>query len=365
MNLSSIGYRPVVEASFCALEAEARASGATREARASGATREAREPGRVARAAGDRAHVWTAYGERVLLVPRRLREEAGDMVAGDWVAWHPGRGAVEAVLPRFSFFARRRPGRAEAAQVVAANVDLAVVVMALDADFSARRLSRYLALAHGHGVEACVLLTKAGLAGDVEARVLEARRAARSVPVHAVDVVAGVGLAAVSALPEEGRTLALLGSSGVGKSTLVNHWLGADEHVRTAATRANDGTGRHTTTHRELHLLPGGGIVLDTPGMREVGLLGGDDGIERTFDDVAEVARGCRFRDCRHQGEPGCAVALAIEDGGLDAERVAEAQGLNRERSRAERRAWERDLKTKSRQASRALRDVLLRKGRI
>ncbi len=347
MNLKSIGYRPVVEASFCALEAEGC------------------EPGRVARTAGDRALVWTASGERMLLVPRGLRERAGGLVAGDWVAWHDGRGAVEDVLPRFSCFERRRPGRAERTQVVAANVDIAVVVMALDADFSVRRLSRYLALAHGHQVEACVLLTKAALALDVEARLREARIAARSVPVHAVDVLAGVGLDAVSALVEEGRTLALLGSSGVGKSTLVNHWLGAGEHrVPTAEIRASDGTGKHTTTHRELHRLPGGGLVLDTPGLREVGLVGGDDGVERTFDDIAEVARGCRFRDCLHQGEPGCAVARAIEGGALDAERVAEAQGLGRERTRAERRAWERDLKTKSRQASRALREVLARKGR-
>lgn len=347
MNLRSIGYRPVVEASFCALEVEDC------------------EPGRVARTAGDRAHVWTASGERRLLVPRRIREREGGLVAGDWVAWHDGRGVVEEVLPRFSSFERRRPGRAEAAQVVAANVDLAVVVMALDADFSVRRLSRYLALAHGHDIAPCVLLTKASLAPDVEARLREAQAAARAVPVHAVDVIAGIGLDAISALDEEGRTLVLLGSSGVGKSTLVNHWLAAGEQrVRTAETRASDGTGKHTTTHRELHRLPGGGVVLDTPGMREVGLVGGDDGVERTFDDIAEVARGCRFRDCLHQGEPGCAVARAIQVGALDAERVAEAQGLGRERTRAERRAWERDLKTKSRQASRALRDVLARKGR-
>lgn len=343
MFLKSIGYRSEVEASFAALAGDGLA------------------PGRVVRAEGMRARVLGEDGrERTLLVPKRLVTETFWPVAGDWVAYDDARGAVEHVLPRTSVFERRRVGKAEATQVVAANLDLVVIVMGLDADFSLRRLSRYLALAHGHHVSASVLLTKAGISEHVPERLEEARRACGRVPVHAVDVLAGIGLETVRGLVGEGRTLALIGSSGVGKSTLVNHLLGHDE-VRVNEVRARDGTGRHTTTHRELHVLEGGGVLLDTPGMREVALVGDEEGIDATFEDVTRHAGACRFRDCRHEGEPGCAVALAIAQGELDPERVEEAARLRDELSRTNRRAHD---KARGRRMAVALREVMKVKGR-
>ncbi len=344
MFLKTIGFRPEVEALFRAVAGEGSS------------------PGRVVRAEGMRARVLGEDGrERVLLVPKRLISDTSWPVAGDWVAYDEAREIVEHVLPRTSVFERRRVGKAEAAQVVAANVDLAVIVMGLDGDFSLRRLSRYLTLAHGHGVAATVLLTKAGIADHVSEKLQEAKNASGSVPVHAVDVIVGIGLEAIAALVGEGRTLAFIGSSGVGKSTLVNHLLGHDV-ARVNDVRASDGTGRHTTTHRELHVLAGGGVLLDTPGMREVALVGDEAGIDTTFEDVTHYASGCRFRDCRHEGEPGCAVAAAIEDGALDPERVAEAAGLRAELSRTNRRARD---KARGRQMSTALRQVMKWKGRI
>lgn len=343
MFLRSIGYRAEVEASFSAIAGEGLA------------------PGRVVRAEGMRARVLAEDGrERTLIVPKRLVTETFWPVAGDWVAYDEARGVVEHVLPRTSVFERRRVGRAEATQVVAANVDLVVIVMGLDADFSVRRLSRYLALAHGHQVPASVLLTKAGISEHVPERLEEARRACGRVPVHAVDVLACIGLDAVHGLVGEGRTLAFLGSSGVGKSTLVNHLLGHDA-IRVNEVRASDGTGRHTTTYRELHVLEGGGALLDTPGMREVALVGDEEGIDAAFEDVTRHAVACRFRDCRHEGEPGCAVARAIAEGELDPDRVEEAARLRDELSRTNRRAHD---KARGRRMAVALREVMKAKGR-
>lgn len=343
MFLKSIGYRSEVEASFSAVAGDGLA------------------PGRVVRAEGMRARVLGEDGrERTLLVPKRLVSETFWPVAGDWVAYDEAREVVEHVLPRTSVFERRRVGKAEATQVVAANVDLAVIVMGLDADYSLRRLSRYLTLAHGHHVSATVLLTKAGISEHVAERLDAAKLACGRVPVHAVDVLAGIGLDAIRGLAGEGRTLAFLGSSGVGKSTLVNHLLGHDA-IRVNEVRASDGTGRHTTTRRELHVLEGGGVLLDTPGMREVALVGDEEGIDATFEDVARHASACRFRDCRHRGEPGCAVARAVEQGELDPERVEEAARLRDELSRTNRRAHD---KARGRRMAVALREVMKAKGR-
>ena len=343
MFLKSIGYSSEVEASFSAI------------------AREGLAPGRVVRAEGMRARVLGEDGrEHTLLVPKRLVTETFWPVAGDWVAFDEARQCVEHVLPRTSVFERRRVGKAEATQVVAANVDLVVIVMGLDADFSVRRLSRYLALAHGHRISATVLLTKAGIAEHVPERLEEAKKACGRVPVYAVDVLAGIGLEAIRGLVAEGRTLAFLGSSGVGKSTLVNHLLGHDA-IRVNEVRASDGTGRHTTTHRELHVLAGGGVLLDTPGMREVALVGNEAGIDATFEDVTHYADACRFRDCRHEGEPGCAVARAIAEGDLDPERVEEAAGLRDELSRTNRRAHD---KARGRKMAVALRQIMKTKGR-
>lgn len=339
MSLTSIGLRPEIESAFRAV------------------ARGTQAPGRVARVEASTVRVlFEEWQERTLLVPRRL---LGQLVVGDWVVWDGARGTVEHLLPRRSVFVRRRVGKAEAAQVVAAHVDVALIVMGLDEDFSPRRLSRYLTLAHGAAIEPLVLLTKAGLVQDARVHLHEAGVAAGATPVHAVDVLAGIGVEAVRAVPRPGRTLALLGSSGAGKSTLANFLL--DRTVARTSHLREDGTGRHTTTHRELHVLPQGGVLIDNPGMREVGLIGPEDGLTHTFGDVAEVARRCHFRDCQHRGEPGCAIELAIDAGELSRERVAEQSGLRAELSRVHQRARE---KATGKMHAKALREILRRKGR-
>jgi ribosome biogenesis GTPase len=232
--------------------------------------------------------------------------------------------------------------------VIAANIDIAFIMMALDHDFSPRRLERYLALTSASGADAVVLLTKAAEASSIDDNLREASAIARSTPVHAIDVLAGISDDVPARYLRDGVTAALLGSSGVGKSTLLNHLLGG-EQARTTPTRAGDDKGRHTTTQRELFRLPEGGCVIDTPGMREVALFCDRDSIFATFDDVACVAEACRFRDCRHRDEPGCAVRMAIDAGALDAARVAsfdtlldESQLGSADRRARERRAAER-----------------------
>lgn len=341
MGLESLGYRAEVDASLRALG------------------QSSLRPARVVRAEHRRAWVACDEGDRMLVVPPRIYASIAP-VAGDWVAFEPATGVVTHVLPRLSVFERRKVGRAEATQVVAANVDLLVVATALDSDFSLRRLSRYLSLAHGNGIEAHVLLTKAGLSDRAEALVDATRAHARGAPVDAVDVHAGIGLDAIARLVQPGRTIAFVGSSGVGKSTLVNHLLGR-EIVPVRAVRESDGTGQHTTTRRELYRLEGGGLVLDTPGLREVGLVGDDRGIDAAFDDVRAFAERCRFRDCRHRGEPGCAVTSAVTRGELDGERVAEAASLRDELSRTGKRALE---KARGRRMATAIREMKRHKAR-
>jgi len=289
--------------------------------------------------------VITGAAELLAAVPNRVRtgETGGPIVAGDWVALDQQAGVVRHLLPRRTAFVRRAAGKARHPQVVAANIDIAFIMMALDHDFSPRRLERYLALASASGAGAVVLLTKAAEATSIDDNVREAASIARSTPVHAIDVVAGISDDVPARYLHEGVTAALLGSSGVGKSTLLNHLIG-HELARTTPTRAGDDKGRHTTTQRELFRLPGGGCVIDTPGMREVALSCDADALHVTFDDVARVAEACRFRDCRHRDEPDCAVRRAVDAGELDAARVASFDTLLDE-SRvggADRRARER-----------------------
>ena len=274
--------------------------------------------------------------------------EPGPIVAGDWVAIDERAGVVRNLLPRRTAFVRRAAGKARRPQVVAANFDVAFVIMSLDRDFSLRRLERYLALVAASGADAVVLLTKAAQATSLDDKIRDAEAIARSTPVHAIDVLAGISDDVPGRYLGDGVTAALLGSSGVGKSTLLNHLLGR-EQARTTPTRAGDDKGRHTTTQRELFQLPEGGCVIDTPGMREVALFCDKDALFATFDDVARVAEACRFRDCRHRDEPDCAVRLAVDTGTLDAVRVAsfdalleETQPISLERRARERRAKER-----------------------
>jgi ribosome biogenesis GTPase len=263
-------------------------------------------------------------------------DERGDLPAvGDWVAVADPDGAeralVQAVLPRRTKFSRMAAndhgGTVE--QVVAANVDVVFLTAGLDGDFNARRLERYLTLGWESGASPVVVLTKSDLCDDLDGTVLEAESVAVGVPVHAVSNLTGDGIDALAVYLTEGKTVAALGSSGVGKSSLVNQ-LAGEELMATGDLRA-DGRGRHTTTHRQLVLLPGGALYLDTPGMRELRLWESEEGLASTFDDVTEAAARCRFADCSHEREPDCGVRAALADGSLDRERYDSWRKLQNE----------------------------------
>jgi ribosome biogenesis GTPase / thiamine phosphate phosphatase len=262
-------------------------------------------------------------------------------VAGDWVAIaaRPAEGAatIHAVLPRRTTFVRRAADTVQSAQVVAANVDVAFLVAALNGDFNPRRLERYLAAARESGAQPVALLTKADLADDVEAALAAALAICGDAPVLAVSAQTGEGMETLAAWLAPGVTFALLGSSGTGKSTLVNALAGR-ELMATGAVREDDARGRHTTTYRELVRLPGGALVLDTPGMREFGLLDAGAGVASTFEDIEALAARCRFRDCRHGDEPGCAVRAALDAGELDPGRWRGFDKLRRENAHFDRR---------------------------
>ncbi|MBA3331525.1 MAG: ribosome small subunit-dependent GTPase A [Actinobacteria bacterium] len=278
----------------------------------------------------------TADGELRADVAGRLSHEAesGEMPAvGDWVAVRPreeGRATIHAVLPRRTKFSRKEALSRTAEQVVAANIDTVFLVSGLGPDLSARRLERYLTMAWESGAEPVIVLTKIDLVDDVAASVAEIESIAFGVPVHAVNGITGEGLEQLAPYLAHGRTVALLGSSGVGKSTLVNRLYG-QEILATRAVRESDGTGRHTTTHRELVLLPQGGLLLDTPGMRELQLWEAEGGLEGAFADITALAATCRFSDCAHRHEPGCAVLAALEQGELAPERLESYRKLQRE----------------------------------
>lgn len=301
------------------------------------------QPGRVTTEERGVVHVATATGLVVATLAGKLRHASeGDIdvvlpAVGDWVGLTdagPGTAVVQAVLPRASAIVRRSPvDRSLPTQVLASNVDVAFVVMSLNADFNLRRLERYVAVAWESGALPVVLLSKADLTTDPDGMRLAAEATAPGVEVIAVSAVTGEGVEAVRAHLGTGRTVVFIGSSGVGKSSLINALAGS-ELLATAAIREDDARGRHTTTRRQLVRLVDG-LVIDTPGLRELGLTDGD-GLADAFGDVDGIAGGCRFSDCRHASEPGCAVRAALSAGTLDAARFAAFQKLEREAHRAE-----------------------------
>lgn len=265
---------------------------------------------------------------------------------GDWVAVRArpeqDEATICALLPRRSFLARKAASRDDEAeeaaqQVLVANVDTAFLVTGLDGNFNIRRIERYVTLAGASGVAPVVVLNKTDLCDDVAARVAEVEAVASGAPVHAMSAVENDGLDALNRYLGKGKTIVFLGSSGVGKSTIINRLFG-EERQKVTAISGPVGKGMHTTSNRELMQLPGGAMLIDTPGMRELHVWADEDALSTTFEDVEELTRQCRFRDCRHQSEPGCAVKAAIEDGSLSPKRFSNYLRLQRELSTLARR---------------------------
>ena len=326
---------------------------------------------RVLRVTAEGCNLGGPEGSCPARIPKKLRTKSPPVV-GDWVLTRLARGeqVVRTVLPRRTSITRRAAGSEHRGQVLAANVDTVLICMGLDQDFRLPRLERWLSLVHDGGARPLVVLTKAGLV-DAETRserVEACRAVALDTEVLAIDVLEGLGIDALNdALRHEhpwSLTMALLGSSGVGKSTLLNFLCGTTT-MQTGATSQAHGKGRHTTSHRELFAVPNRPLVLvDTPGLREVGLWGDAHGVEQTFADLVELARGCHFADCSHDGEPGCALEDAIDRGDLDPRRLDSWLALQDEQRKTARRASEHEQRAHERKFSKLIRATLKAKGR-
>ena len=300
--------------------------------------REGLQPARVLR--GFRTSYSIALDDRVCLarVLGKFRHETQTLadfpVVGDWVAVkarkNDSRAVIHDILPRSSAFSRRAAGMELDAQVVAANIDTVFLVSGLDGEFNPRRIERFLTMAWESGAEPVVLLNKMDICEEVASRIEQTRQLAIDLPVLAISAQTGEGISQLESYLKEGASVALLGSSGVGKSSIINRLLG-EERQLTGPVREYDDRGRHTTTHRELILLPTGALVIDTPGMREVQLWGDQEVLRLAFSDIIEIAAKCQFRDCSHEQEPGCAVLAAIEAGELDASRMESYRKQKRE----------------------------------
>ncbi len=287
------------------------------------------EPGRVVAAHRGAFDVATAHGSVRARLPGRLLYDGVDVAVGDWVGL--AGAVVRSVLPRRSAIVRSAAGRTSESQTLAANVDVAFVVSSLGPDLEPRRIERYLVTIWESGATPEIVLTKADRMDDPWPLVAEVEAVAIGVPVHVVSAVNGLGCDALRARIVEGATAVLLGSSGVGKSTLVNRFVGR-ELMAVKDTRVDDDEGRHATSHRELILLPGGGMVIDTPGLRELQLWdAGVGAVEAAFADIEELSLRCRFNDCSHETEPGCAVLEALRSGELSRDRHRSWLKLQRE----------------------------------
>lgn len=292
-------------------------------------------PGRVVRS--DRGFIFVSTEDGITLARPATKlmkraDEGGLPVVGDWVVLGGDQGEqlAEEVLPRTTAIVRRDPGRAAKLQVLAANVDVVLITHPLLEAPNLSRIERELALVWESGASPVVVLTKCDLSEDAERAQFDVEQIAPGVPVHVTSVVTGDGLDELRSYLTDATTAVLIGPSGSGKSTLVNALAGQDIQS-TRAVRVSDGRGRHTTVSRELVQLPGGGLVIDTPGLRAVGMWESSEGIDLAFSDIATLAEECRFRDCRHQGEPGCAVEAAVERGDLELRRLESYRELQAE----------------------------------
>lgn len=353
MNLQKLGWIPFFENSFKQIE------------------RPGLIPARVAREHKELYIVFSEMGELTAEVSGRYRHETQTRAdfprVGDWVAVsarpQENRATIHALLDRKSSFSRKAvlaggpkygDGKIQE-QVLAANIDTVFLVSGLDGDYNLRRIERYVAVAWDSGANPVIILNKADLCENIEQCMEEVEAIAIGIAIHAMSALDGEGLDLFRQYIKEGKTAAFLGSSGVGKSTIINGLLG-EERLKTSSVREDDSRGRHTTTHREMILLPEGGIVIDTPGMREIQMWDDDDGLSRAFGDVEAIMTQCRFSDCSHSEEPGCAVRQAIEDGSLDSGRyhsylkmLKEMKHLairkDRAAQRREGRAWGRKIR--------------------
>ncbi|HET6975983.1 MAG TPA: ribosome small subunit-dependent GTPase A [Pyrinomonadaceae bacterium] len=294
--------------------------------------------GRVATEHKNLYRVYTEHDEVFAEISGKLRHETVSRSAlpsvGDWVVIRSrpegGRAIIDAVLRRRTSFARKIAGSRTEEQIVGANIDTVFLLTSLNQDLSLRRIERYLLVAWESGASPIIVLSKSDLCERLADAIAEVQSVARGVPVHAVSVISGAGLQELAPYFRRGQTVALLGSSGVGKSTLVNHLIGV-HRLKVQTVREQDDRGQHTTTHRELVLLPNGGLVLDTPGMRELQLWEGDESLQLVFDDIEALAERCYFSDCRHQDEPRCVVRDALAAGMIDADRYESYQKLQKE----------------------------------
>jgi len=303
-------------------------------------------PARVIRGEKNYYRVWTLQGELTVRFAGKVRHKAGSRVdlpvVGDWVMVEPQtdqRGIIHVLLERKSSFSRNLPGRRKTKgqerveqQVIAANIDLVFIVSGLDRDFNIRRIERYLTLVSSSGADAVVLLNKTDLCEDPENCKVQVEAISGNTPVHLFMARNAEQLNILFNYMQPGKTIAMLGSSGVGKSTILNGMLG-EERQKIGAVSQADGKGRHTTTHRELILFPEGGILMDNPGMRELHLWGETEDLSESFSDIETLASQCKFNDCRHKTEPGCAVTKAIDTGSLNFERLVSYHKLKNELS--------------------------------
>jgi ribosome biogenesis GTPase len=330
-----------------------------------------------ARVSLEHNHVYRVLGEAgesLARVAGRVKFQATGRhelpAVGDWVAVRAdprhGQVTIQAILPRRTWFSRKAAGRETQEQVIAANVDIVLLVFGLDQPVKPRAIERYLALTRRSRVRPIVVLNKADLVSDVEACVADAARVAGDAPVHATIAATGSGLEALRAYLAPGVTMAALGPSGAGKSSIINSLMGATP-LPTGAVRERDARGRHTSVHRQMLVRPGGGVFIDTPGMRELQMWDADEGLDETFDEILELAPSCRFRDCRHDREPGCAVKAAVEEGTITEDRYESFLNLTREQAEQGRLRDEKalaDAKREGRIQSKAIKAMQKARGR-